>query len=385
MKKYLFIFLLTPSFLLAEVIPKTLFLRGENLVKYKKLIQTDKLYIKAWDELRKSSDKFIGKAAYTVTAKTLTPDSGSKHDYISFGPYWWPNPKTEDGLPYIRKDGQVNPESRDDRADHQQLAKLRKELYYLSVAYYFSHDEKYAARAAKLIQTWFINPATKMNPNLNYGQAIPGKTSGRGIGIIETRYLGNIVDTLILFKDSKHFSDETISKTRQWLADYLDWLLTSKNGIEERDQGNNHGTWYDVQVAVLALYCDKPAIAKTTLQRVKDLRLKQIKEDGSQPHELKRTRTFDYSTMNLEAFLHLARLAEHVSMDLWSAQDQKILKAALFMEKHTHDKWPFKQIRDYDYTGLYTVINMASTYKNEKLQKFLEKYKSKAHRNLILY
>lgn len=385
MKLFLTIILLLPELALAQEIPQTLFLRGENLAKYKKLIQSDKLYQKAWDHLRKSTDKFIVKPAYTVTAKSLTPESGTKHDYMSFGPYWWPNPKTENGLPYIRKDGQVNPESRDDRADHQQLGKLRKELYYLSICYYYSQDEKYAARAAKLIKTWFIDPKTKMNPNLNFGQAIPGKSKGRGIGIIETRYLGNVVDTLILMNGSKYIDDETVSATKKWLAEYLDWLLHSKNGIEECDQKNNHGTWYDVQVAVLALYCNRSELAMEVFNRVRDLRLKQIQEDGSQPHELKRTRTYDYSKMNLEAFLHLARLAEHLSIDLWSTHDQKILKAALFMEKHTHSEWPYKQIREYDYTDLYITMNMVSVYKNEKIESFLEKYKSKARRDLILY
>ena len=384
--KIFLVLVLSPFFVFAESIPQTLVLRGKDLLSYKKLIRSDELYKNAWSKLKGRADKTLGKELYTVMSKSIIPDSGDKHDYMSYGPYWWPNPNKKDGLPFIRKDGVKNPAAFDERSDKPKLSRLISELNILSITYYLSEDEKYAERASKLIKTWFLDPKTKMNPNLNYGQAIPGRTKGRGIGIIETRLLGAVVDALILLEKSNHFKDGTVKQTKKWLDSYLTWLLESKNGIDELKTKNNHGTWYDVQVAVLALYCDRKEEELKVFKRVIDKRIpSQIKEDGSQPHELSRTRSLSYSMMNLQGFLHLARLAEHVKIDLWSVHDKRILKAALFLEKYSQEKWPYKQISKFEAYDLYGVMKLASAYKNPKLEAAVARMKNKAVNDLFFY
>jgi|TARA_B100001094_G_scaffold39605_1_gene34147 hypothetical protein len=386
--RFLIFILLSPVILQAAEFPDTLFLRTSDLQRKKQLIHEDALYKAAYEDLLQRADRTLGKPLYSVMSKTLTPDSGDKHDYMSFGPYWWPDPKKEDGLPFINRDGEVNPASRDSRSDRLKLFALTDELKILSMAYYLSEDNKYSERGAALINTWFLDKKTRMNPNLNYGQAIPGRTKGRGIGIIETRKLDKIVDALILFSGSKEFTDDIIRGTKKWLNDYLTWLLTSKNGQDEAKTKNNHGTWYDFQVAALALYCDRKDDALTIFKRVDSLRIpKQIKEDGSQPHELARTRSFDYSKMNIQGFLQLARLAEHLDFDLWNSNEKRLLKAVLFLEPYSNEemKWPHKQIKTIRVESLFMVLKLAAPYKNKKIDQSAMGLTSKAGLEILFY
>ena len=386
--RFLIFILLSPVILQAAEFPDTLFLRTSDLQRKKQLIHEDALYKAAYEDLLQRADRTLGKPLYSVMSKTLTPDSGDKHDYMSFGPYWWPDPKKEDGLPFINRDGEVNPASRDSRSDRPKLSALTDELKILSMAYYLSEDNKYSERGAALINTWFLDKKTRMNPNLNYGQAIPGRTKGRGIGIIETRKLDKIVDALILFSGSKEFTDDIIRGTKKWLNDYLTWLLTSKNGQDEAKTKNNHGTWYDFQVAALALYCDRKDDALTIFKRVDSLRIpKQIKEDGSQPHELARTRSFDYSKMNIQGFLQLARLAEHLDFDLWNSNEKRLLKAVLFLEPYSNEemKWPHKQIKTIRVESLFMVLKLAAPYKNKKIDQSAMGLTSKAGLEILFY
>lgn len=386
--RFLIFILLSPVILQAAEVPDTLFLRSSDLQSKKQLIHEDALYKAAYKDLLQRADETLGKPLYTVMSKTLTPDSGDKHDYMSFGPYWWPDPRKEDGLPFINRDGEVNPASRDSRSDRPKLSALTDELEILSMAYYLSEDNKYAERGAALINTWFLDEKTRMNPNLNYGQAIPGRTKGRGIGIIETRKLDKIIDALILFSGSKEFTDDIIRGTKKWLNDYLTWLLTSKNGQDEAKTKNNHGTWYDFQVAVLALYCDRKDDALTVFNRVDSVRIpKQIKEDGSQPHELARTRSFDYSKMNIQGFLQLARLAEHLDFDLWNSNEKRLLKAVQLLEPYSNEevKWPHKQIKAIRVESLFKVLKLAAPYKNKKLDQSAMGLTRKAGLEILFY
>ena len=189
----------------------------------------------------------------------------------------------------------------------------------LSKAYYFSGDEKFAEKAVELMKVWFVDEATRMNPNLEFGQGIPGITEGRGIGIIETAQIGKIADISNLLSASTHWNGDMEMTIKSWAADYLHWLQTSEKGKKESIHPNNHGTWYDVQSIALALFTNQDSLAMTMVERAKELRFeKHLKSDGSQPEELARTKSFNYSVMNLRGLFLLAYLAEKVDVDLWN-------------------------------------------------------------------
>src|SRR5258707_381839 len=174
----------------------------------------------------------------SVVTKAVTPPSGDKHDYLSQAPYFWPNPDKPDGLPYINRDGERNPEL-DKITDHLALDQMEVAVRALSLAYYLKDDEAYAAKATQLLRSWFIDPATRMNPNLEYAQFIPGVNTGRGIGLIETRGLVDVVDAIGLLATSKSWTAADKKGLEVWFTKFLEWMQGSRNGREESAVKNN--------------------------------------------------------------------------------------------------------------------------------------------------
>lgn len=278
----------------------------------------------ALDALVARAEPLLTRTPPSVMDKTRTPPSGDKHDYMSIGPYWWPNPDTPDGLPYIRRDGEVHPDRYTNATDVHAMQTMSNVVGQLLVAFTLTSDARYGAAAAAWLRTWFITPTTRMNPNLRFAQAIPGRCDGRGIGIIDTTGLCELLRTLRhvspALQQAGHWTPEDDAQMRAWVDEYLDWLLGSALGLEERLEFNNHGTWYDAQVAWYALYVGRRVVAREVVGSVLGRRIaKQIDPDGSQPHELARTRPISYTCFNLRGFMELAEAGEEVDIDLWHA------------------------------------------------------------------
>jgi hypothetical protein len=299
--------------------PRVYSLRADALERAKERTRSgDPRLQAAHSRLAREAEAALRTGPFSVMDKARIPPSGDKHDYVSMGPYWWPDPAKPDGLPYVRRDGERNPEITRDY-DAPRFGSLTNAVATLALAYYFTDEEKYAERAALLLRAWFLDPATRMNPHLRYGQRIPGITEGRAAGIIETRRLVDMVDAIGALERSRSWTDADGRGMREWMSAYLRWLLASEIGKEEQRARNNHGTWYDAQVAALALFTGDTALARSTLEASKLRRIgSQITADGRQPFELARTRSLAYSAMNLEGLCRLAELGRHVGVDLWS-------------------------------------------------------------------
>jgi hypothetical protein len=198
----------------------------------------------------------------------------------------------------------------------------------LSLAYFFSGDTKYGEKAVVLLNTWFLDPKTLMNPHLDYGQGIPGRTTGRGIGLIDTRNLTTVIDSIILLEHV--MTNQQIKGLHEWFEKFLNWLTTSKNGLDEASQNNNHGTFYDSQVASIALFLGKHDLAKSKVNNTLSSRIPlQFGADGKQPEELRRTRSFHYSAFNLTAYARLAQYGKILDIDLWHADPFATSKSTL--------------------------------------------------------
>jgi hypothetical protein len=329
-----------------------------------KLKRGDETMAAALAALEKDAAKALAMTPVSVMDKTIVPPSGDKHDYMSQAPYWWPDPAKADGRPYIRKDGERNPEI-NRISDHDHLGRLTGAVLTLGLAFHLTGREEYAAHAAKLTRAWFLDPATRMNPHLKFGQGIPGITEGRGIGIIETRGLPDLLDGITLIAGSPGWSASDQKGLAEWMRGYLTWLVDSTHGQEEGKNGNNHETWYDVQVASLALFTGQPEVAKRTLERSRDRIGKQFQPDGSQPRELERTRAWDYSIFNLTAFFNLARLGSRVGVDLWDYKtaDGRGLRQAfdyLVPVAAGERKWTYEQISGFSPKPLVPLLRRAA-------------------------
>jgi len=331
----------------------------------KRLDANNAALLPALSRLKRNADRALGAGPFAVTHKVLTPPSGDKHDYLSIAPYWWPNPSTANGLPYVRRDGEVNPE-RDQTSDRKRFADLVQSVKTLALSYFFTGREDYAVHAAKLLRTWFIDDATKMNPHLRYAQAVPGRNQGRGAGIIETHNLPELLDAVGLFNESSAWKQAEQKALQEWFGKYLTWLLDSTEGKAEAKAQNNHGTWYDVQVAAFALFAGRDDVAKQILSEFPAKRIaKQIEPDGRQPHELERTQSWNYAIFNLEAFLSAASLGEKLGVDLWkfAASDKRSIRQALdwlIPFATSEKKWSDKQITPFEPAKLAPLLRQSA-------------------------
>ncbi|WP_321474516.1 alginate lyase family protein [uncultured Paludibaculum sp.] len=266
--------------------------------------------------LKTAREACIAKGPWSVTySRPNKLSEAGLHDFFSEGPYWWPDPRNPNG-PYIRKDGKVNHERFTDNDLH--LGLMSNAVLTLALSAALNKDEEAAARAWRLLDIWFLQPDTYMNPNLEFGQAIRGITTGRGIGIIDTRPLIWCAQGIALLERCNP-NPKLSEGLRRWFSDYVQWLTVSTKGLEERDNGNNHSTWWATQVAAYSIYCgdEKSELAAYDLCRTR-LIPNQLRPDGSAPAEEARTRSLSYSIMNLDGFTLLCRLAKRRGMDLWN-------------------------------------------------------------------
>jgi hypothetical protein len=282
----------------------------------------------------------------TVTAEISSRSAGGRHDFFSEGDYWWPDPKNIDS-PYIQRDGMTNPDNF--VAHRHAMIRLSRIVAALSSAYLLTHDEKYFVQALKHCRAWFVDTSTMMNPSLLYAQAIKGRFTGRGIGIIDTIQLVEIVQGLMAMMHLKGTDKGELAAIKTWFEKYLEWLTTHQYGKDEMNAANNHGTCWVVQVAAFAKFTANERLMNFCRERFKAVLLpNQMKEDGSFPLELKRTKPFGYSIFNLDAMTTICQILSDRQNDLWNyqaADGRSIKKGIEFLYPYVKDKskWPYQR------------------------------------------
>jgi Alginate lyase len=289
-----------------------------------------------------AANKYLAMQPVTVTAARCDRSAGGPHDFYSEGDYWWPNPKNPTG-PYIRRDGLTNPANFN--AHREAMIRLSLIVPALTAAWELTGEKKYAVHAGKHLRAWFVDPTTKMNPNLEYAQAIFGLNKGRGIGIIDTLHLVEVARAATLLTTS-HALNEPV-KINDWFAQYLDWMRTSKNGQEERDANNNHGTCWVLQAGEFARFTGNSEVMDWCRNRFRTTLVPtQIAPNGSLPLELARTKPYSYSLFNMDVLCSVAQSLSTETDNLWSftTQDGRgIRKLMQFMFPFIEDRnaWPF--------------------------------------------
>ncbi len=346
-----------------ETVP-TLFLSdGNQLVRLRGHLSADEL-ARSLENLRLSIAA-IPAQPWSVLDKSVLPPSGDKHDYVSLAPYWWADPDTVDGLPYFYRDGQVNPQIHD--YDRHRLDSMVSAVQVLSLQTYLFNDETSAQCAENLLRVFLIDPETRMNPSMRFGQFIPGRSEGTPAAIVDARVIVPLAEAVALLRAcSSPLSKATGEGCALWFEGFLDWLLTSEQGVKAGKTKNNHSTMYDLEIAALALHLGRREQAEKTLCEVGPHRIAtQIEPDGSQPHELGRTRSWTYSTLNLSLLCRLARLGEHVGADLWNyeAPNGGSIRAALdYILRHAQslpESWPRRQLTRFEPDLLAQALRLA--------------------------
>ena len=388
-------FLFTGAGKTAAQIPATRIYDGEKLAKGKARIHSEE-YAPAFNKLISDADKALKSKPVSVMDKEMVPASGDKHDYMSMGPYWWPDPTKPDGLPYIRKDGGRNPNATSDRTN---IGKTISNILALGSAYYFSGNEKCAAKAAEFARVWFLNPETRMNPNINYGQMIPGRNGGkgRGFGMIDAYSFIEVLDVVEMMSTSSSFTEADRKGLEQWFTDYLEWIRTSPIANEERTAENNHGLAFDVQQTVYALFTGDSALARKTISEFAEKRLfPQIEPDGKQPRELARTTGFGYTNFNLIHMMDMCAICKTLGIDIYnstSKDGRNMAKALEYMASFVgkpQSEFPYQQIKGWDREQQSScwILRRASFYdKKSGWEKISKKYMKtpSSDRRYLLY
>ena len=353
MKRYTFILVLFFFWTLAG--------QAQNPVDYEHLA-----YVKShWREIENGSaamealilraDEALQARVVPVTEKTRVAASGDPHDYASMAPYSWPDPSKPDGLPYITRDGERNPELR--QYDRIKIDGLSQTVNPLAYAYYFTGKEKYAEKAVSDLKKWFLDPETRMNPNFDYAQMVPGRNEGKGraAGLIDGYSFIEIVDCIALLKGSQAMTEGVLAGLKQWFSDFADWFLTNPIGLQEGVATNNHSIAYDVQVAAYAGFAGRRIVVEEICRRFPSLRLfKQIEPDGSQPRELDRTMAMHYTIYNLDHMMDMEVLARRIGrsvLDVESSDGRSFAKALAFIAPYLgkpQDEFPYRQINDWE-------------------------------------
>jgi hypothetical protein len=308
--------------------------------------------VKAFDRARvvRQADGYLAAEPVTVTASHSPRSAGGTHDFYSEGDYWWPDPKNPGG-PYIRRDGFTNPENF--VAHRDALLRFSQIVPSLAAAWVLTKKKVYAERAAAHLRAWFITPATRMNPNLEYAQAISGVNKGRGIGIIDTIQFVEPVRAMSLLFAAGVFSPEEQATLQKWFVDYLVWLTTSKNGQEERDQKNNHGSCWVMQVAEFSRFTGDAKLMAFCSDRFRSALVpNQVAANGSLPLELVRTKPYSYSIFDLDVLTAIAQILTSKEQNLFTFETpdgRGLRKAVAFMAPFLRDKklWPSKPDVEY--------------------------------------
>ena len=293
-----------------------------------------------------AADQYLEAEPITVTASHSERSAGGLHDFYSEGDYWWPNPEDPEG-PYIRKDGMTNPENF--VAHRKAMRRLSKIVPALVAAFEITGDKKYASQALLHLKAWFMDPATRMNPNLLYAQAIKGRYTGRGIGIIDTLHLVEVARALKVLIDMGYLNENDQSGLLEWFRKYLHWMTTHPYGIDERDHGNNHSTSWALQVASFAQLLEDQEMLEFCRNFYRETLLPdQMATDGSFPQELDRTKPYGYMLFHMDVMVSLVHLLAMEQPALWEYQtaDGKSIEAVLaFMYPYIKNKaeWPYPE------------------------------------------
>ncbi|CAH0133323.1 hypothetical protein SRABI36_02577 [Pedobacter sp. Bi36] len=288
----------------------------------------------------------LAQVPITVTAQSSPRSAGGRHDYFSEGDYWWPDPSNAKA-PYIQKDGLTNPDNF--VAHRHALIRFSKIIGALASAYKITGDEKYVKHAFLHLKAWFVNAETLMNPNLLFAQAIQGRFTGRGIGIIDTIQLMEVAQGVLVMQDSKAADSTALAAIKKWFAEYLTWLTTHQYGKDEMNAENNHGTCWTMQVASFARLTKNKALLNFCRERYQTVHLpNQMAADGSFPRETKRTKPFGYSLFNLDAMATLCQILSDNETNLWTFQltdGRSIKKGIEYLYPFVNDKslWPFQK------------------------------------------
>ena len=361
----------------SDATPSLLLGQGDQLSRVKiELAAGNPYFVAALKKIVQDADDALKQPITNVVDEGALPPSGDPHDYYSYSPYWWPNPENLDG-PYIWRDGEVNPDR--NTSDISRIETMVKRVTSLVPAWYFTDDKRYAESAVEQLRAWFLNPETKMNPNVQFGQKRRGHNYNSPSGVLEAWRMRWVIDCAILLESFPGWTEEDANALRSWFSQFATWMVESPTGIEESMQPNNHGSWYNAQLILYALYGENFDLARKQLDDMPARIFSQVFIDGRQPQELIRTRSLNYSIYNARALITVARLGRHLDYNLFAYRSLEGRSIELALDYMTpfifgEKEWPIAQLRPHSSESAAQLYwNAAKGFQNREYANLLRK------------
>jgi len=377
-----------------EILSAPIYWDINRLASVKSKVSTDSsAYKAAYEKLIADADEALSKSPYTVTDKTKPGPSGDLKDYVSLSRYWWPNPQKSDGLPYVRKDGETNPEINGVDFDRRRSQHMTADVRALSLAAYFTGNKAYAKKAESFVRAWFLDETTGMHPHLKFAQNVPGLNAGREFGILDTRIYWDVMDGILLLQSENMVDKALVNELRGWFGRYANWLVTSEFGQKASTKKNNHGVYYDAQLSHILMFAGRCDLAEKIIKKSHDRTKKQIKKSGLMPEEKKRTQSLFYHAFNLRAFLRLAYYAEQLDVGFYDKAKKgagSVQNSVDFVASYAGrvEDWPYKEINSNVEKSLWNMLVEAQSLDDRQSIKdaieVLEYASETDQKNLIL-
>ena len=311
------------------------------------------------DRIIAAATRYLTQAPVPLTALLCPFSPGTPHDYYSEAP---PDPNSEAAeLPFT--------------AHRDAILQLGLAVPALAAAYFLTSDERYAKHAALHLRAWFVDPATRMTPSLEYGQVraqagSAGSTmqnnslhaaAGRFEGILETLPLVEVARAIPFLAASSEISPADLGAARAWFATYLQWLTAPEDSGPRlaalaRDQKDHHGTSWLLQASAYSnLALPQGDVAKSEDSALGVLRhhyktvtlRAQISPIGRFPHELVSTTPYRDSLFNLDMMAAICLLLSTRFESIWDYQleDGPGMRGAIayhFPFIANRSTWPFR-------------------------------------------
>jgi hypothetical protein len=330
------------------------------------------------------ADKALGHPIFTIATnaeKIRIIRGNDPHDYFSLAPYFWPDPSKPDGIPYIHRDGVKNPE-KDRVSDALELSRMVSTVRYLALAYHMTGEEKYAVAASRFLRGFFLDPSTRMNPNVEHAQMIMGVNLGRGSGMIDVFCLSFLPDCITLISPSKSWTKEDRQGMTTWWHDYATWLQESPEGQHEMNNPNNHGFYYDLQLSGVLIGSGNPDAAREHLKNHLTKRLdSQITPTGEMPREEARPTSWHYCNYAVTGLCEAGMMARSLGINIWNNEapdgSGSVKKAMLFLIPFIdhREKWKFSEIGVFSPSSCEGWLGIASAiYDDPAIREAQQKY-----------
>jgi hypothetical protein len=271
---------------------------------------------------------------WSVLNKTILAPTGNIHDYLSWAPYYWPNCSNVHNTTQLQpeqmwaqcnyeyRDGQFNP----DRLlvnDTGHFQAMSDAVFYNTLAWVITGSTNYSSAAVSFLDTWFINPASAMTPNLQYAQMQRGPTGqiGTHTGLLDFKQMAKIASAIMILREGNNtYWTETLNtQMMNWTTNYLEWMTTSPIAYQEWVFPNNHGTFFYNQLSALQILVgDTTAAINSTKSYFAKQYQSQIDASGEQPYESVRTHPYHYRCYNLAAMITNAKIGEYLGITEWN-------------------------------------------------------------------